>query len=475
MRQQQHHPLKGCAIGCLGIIVIGACLGGSLLILPIAAFVGGSVDAGGAGTGGNTGSGVCAPLPVDSTKPPGPIPAPGPVPGPTPTPTPCSVVAWALTIVGHLTMCGGQWDADPAKRTPDFDRCYATGNAANAMPQTVLDFLQKTYPGDAAGWASDNFQCVSLILSAYGLAGLPMPYTGDAVTFWDHYRTLKEWVAIPVGGSPQPGTPGTAPGLPQPGDMLVWRHTPATPGAYDPGHIAIVTAVTPPTATQAGLITFAQANAFAQTASVTITAEPDLKLLPWPGGAAYTPLGYIRYLGPQSRPTAHDVRSFLCAALPFARLAQQEETSRPGPGMPDPYPWEQPLVHPWYVSVLLAQWGLEQGWRLPGYTGYNWGNSSALPGFPTISGTGQVGSPTQFAYAYSAEQGVEIHTIFVKMGNYTHVAAAWSQGAIAQATALGQSPWDYAHYTADGTPGDALVHLITQYNLTRYDSPNATC
>ncbi|MBA3822289.1 MAG: CHAP domain-containing protein [Ktedonobacterales bacterium] len=462
----------GCLLSLLVIITLVVCLGAAFLIIPIAVFAGGGSDQGGA-TGG---TGQCTPIPANGS-PPGATPAPvAATPPPAPTPA-CSVVAWAHTIAAHLTMCGGHWDPNPALRAPDFDKCYTTGNATGAMPQAVVDFLQKTYPGDASGWASGNFQCVSLVIAAYGLAGLPMPYQGDAVTFWSHYRTLKEWVAIPAGHSPQPGTPGIGPGLPQPGDMLVWSHAASTTGAYDPGHIAIVLAVTPPTDGQAGSVTFAQANAFAPTASVPLTPQPDLNVLPWPGGDAYTALGFIRYLGPASRPTANTVHRFICAALPFARLAQQMELSNPGQGMPNPYPWERPLPHPWYVSVLLAQWGVEQGWHLPGYTGYNWGNSSAIPGFPTIGGTGQVGSPGQFAYANSAEQGVEIHTIFTKMGNYTSVAAAWPQGPLAQATALGQSPWDFSHYTADGVPGDSLTNLLSDptLNLTRYDNQGATC
>ena len=255
--------------------------------------------------------------------------------------------------------------------------------------------------------------------------------------------------------------------------MLVWQHVINAQGAQDAGHIAIVIGVTPPQGGHNGSITVAQANSFAPIISVPLT--PSLAVLPWAGGSAYTALGYIRPKLPPLTPVVAGETAFVCAALPWARLAQQYEQSGPMPGEPNPYPALQPLPHPWYVSVLLAQWGIEQGWTLPGYTGYNWGNSSAIPGFPTVPGTGQVGSPGQFAYAPNAQVGIEIHSTFTKMGFYTGVWQAYPQGPLAQATALGQSPWDAAHYTADGVPGDALTRAITTYQLQRFDQPGATC
>ena len=165
-----------------------------------------------------------------------------------------------------------------------------------------------------------------------------------------------------------------------------------------------------------------------------------------------------------SRPVVWGEHDFVCAALPFARLAQQDIVSGPR---------AQP--HPWYVSVILAQWGIEQGWHVPGYTGYNWANSSALDGFPSVSGTNQIGSPSAFAYADSAEQGVQIYVAFVQNGLYNDVAAAYPQGPEAEAYAVGASPWDAAHYTDIGQPGSVIVNVMHTFDLKRFDQPTATC
>lgn len=165
-----------------------------------------------------------------------------------------------------------------------------------------------------------------------------------------------------------------------------------------------------------------------------------------------------------SHPVASGEHDFVCAALPFARLAQQAIVKGPN---------AQP--HPWYVSVILAQWGIEHGWNIPDYTGYNWGNSSALPGFPSVPGTNQVGSPGAFAYATSAEMGVQIYVAFAQNGLYNVVAAAYPQGPEAQAYALGASPWDAAHYTEIGVPGSVIVNVMHTFNLKRLDQPGASC
>jgi hypothetical protein len=162
-------------------------------------------------------------------------------------------------------------------------------------------------------------------------------------------------------------------------------------------------------------------------------------------------------------PVASGVGDFICVALPFARLVQKEQA-------------QDGLPHPWYVSVILAQWGFEQGWNIPGYTGYNWGNSSAIPGFPSIGGTNQPGSPGAFAYAYSPLQGVAIYETFTKMNFYVGVWQAYPNGPVAQAEALGQSPWDAGHYQeGGGQPGQSLLNAMNDFNLYRFDNPNASC
>lgn len=165
-----------------------------------------------------------------------------------------------------------------------------------------------------------------------------------------------------------------------------------------------------------------------------------------------------------SRPVVAGEQEFVCVALPFARLAQHQITrgTRAQP-------------NPWYVSVILAQWGIEQGWQMPGYTGYNFGNVSGIAGQPFVPGVHVVGSPADFAYAPSAEDGVYDYVTFIQNGLYNTVAATYAQGPEAQALALGRSPWDAAHYTAYGQPGSTLLSVMRVYNLKRFDDPNASC
>ena len=164
-----------------------------------------------------------------------------------------------------------------------------------------------------------------------------------------------------------------------------------------------------------------------------------------------------------AHPVASGVGDFICVALPFARLVQQREL-------------QAGLAHPWYVSVILAQWGIEQGWNIPGYTGYNWGNSSAIPGFPAVGGINVPGSPSAFAYAYNPLQGVDIYVVFTQMNFYTGITAAYPNGAIAQAIAMGESPWDAGHYAeGGGGAGASLVNVIREFNLQRFDNPSVMC
>ncbi len=149
--------------------------------------------------------------------------------------------------------------------------------------------------------------------------------------------------------------------------------------------------------------------------------------------------------GPVSGPSA-----FIGVALPYAVRAHEQSG--------------------WPVSLVLAQWGLEQGWKTPGYTGYNWGNVAALPGEPTVGGVQKWGSPPAFAYAKTPEDGLRYYVRVAHLGYYTSVApAAHSGGADAAARALGRSPWDAGHYTNHGDPGSSLINLMHTYNLYQYD------
>lgn len=124
----------------------------------------------------------------------------------------------------------------------------------------------------------------------------------------------------------------------------------------------------------------------------------------------------------------------------------------------------------WPVSMILAQWGLEQGWKTPTFTGYNFGNCGGLVGEPFIPGTAVPGSPSTFAYADSPEDGLRFYTHVAHLGYYAEIApAAKKGGPIAAAKALGASPWDAGHYTHDNDPGSSLIALMQQYNLQQFD------
>ncbi len=160
-------------------------------------------------------------------------------------------------------------------------------------------------------------------------------------------------------------------------------------------------------------------------------------------------------------PVVSGVWNFICAALPYARMAQQDQ--------------EQAGMRPWYVSVILSQWGIEDGWTMPTYTGYNFGNTSALSGYPWIAGLPVAGSPTAFAYAYTPAQGVFYYVTFSKMGYYVGVSAAYYSGPVAQMLALGASPWDADHYAINGRYGAKLLNNYYTFNLQRFDNPSVNC
>ncbi|HEY1348901.1 MAG TPA: hypothetical protein VGF67_04670 [Ktedonobacteraceae bacterium] len=110
----------------------------------------------------------------------------------------------------------------------------------------ALAYWRHTCAGCAA-WAQGNLQCVMLLTAAYGLAGQPLPYVGNAVTFWTSgaYARQPGWSMLPPVA------------LPYPGDMLVL----SSPYFGGVGHIALIVDVRPPTGPGVvGSIQFVQAN-----------------------------------------------------------------------------------------------------------------------------------------------------------------------------------------------------------------------
>jgi hypothetical protein len=136
----------------------------------------------------------------------------------------------------------------------------------------------------------------------------------------------------------------------------------------------------------------------------------------------------------------HNVRAFVRLALPYALQAHQ--------------------ALGWQTSVLLAQWGLEHGWQVPDAQGYNWGNTEYAPACP---------KPGRFCYAPTPAEGLREYLYTAHLPFYDRVRAAVPYGADAVAVALGESPWDEGHYTADGHPGDSLLAIMRQFNLYRFD------
>jgi len=159
-----------------------------------------------------------------------------------------------------------------------YPKCYDTWYDGG-FPQVVLAYGQRFWPGSSA-WHNGIFQCVSYVLGAYSQVN-PLPASGNAIDFWGLYQHRPGWLEIPVRRS-----------LPYPGDIIVWQHAPD-------GHVAIVTAVVPPSGRKDGMITFGQADA--PTALDVMPLHPDLSVSTWPG---YTVLGYIRPLIPVAASTS---------------------------------------------------------------------------------------------------------------------------------------------------------------------------
>ena len=341
------------------------------------------------------------------------------------------VAAAATLIAKGLTLCGPY----------NQDKCYD-----NLMPPSVLAYWNKVCPpgsGCFVDWQSGNVQCVLLVVGAYGLAGDPVPATGNAIDFWPEYANRTGWQEIANGA-----------GVPVPGDMVVYDTPTATP---DDGHIAIVVQVS------GNQVTIAEANGPGEFVLGRLDGTNHLSFGTQMSGM---PLGYIRHVGIPTLPQAFGEPSFVCAALPFAQLAQSDITNGP-----------QAQPHPWYVSVILAQWGVEQGWQMPSHLdGYNFGNVSAHPRPAHRRRHRPTRITRRLCECPTPQQGVADYVLFVQNGQYNAVAAAYPNGPQAQAAALGASPWDAGHYAeGGGGPGASLITAITTYHLTQFDQPGASC
>ena len=111
--------------------------------------------------------------------------------------------------------------------------------------------------------------------------------------------------------------------------------------------------------------------------------------------------------------------------------------------------------------VILGQWAVETGWgesglavgchNLAGIRWYGQAGTHQIGGTRGQHGTGFACYPTLSAFAAD-------YTRIMGLPYYAKVRAA--VGVHAQALALGQSPWDAGHYTANGTRGGSLLAAI---------------
>ncbi len=134
---------------------------------------------------------------------------------------------------------------------------------------------------ECGNWQQGELQCVALVTAAYGLAGQPLPYSGNAITFYTSgaYANAPGWEQV----SPY--------SMPLPGDIVVMS-SPYFGGA---GHVAIVVDVQPPTNGTPGYVQFAQANgpgALNQEAFYQ-DAHGNLHMTIWKN---YTVEAYIRHV-----------------------------------------------------------------------------------------------------------------------------------------------------------------------------------
>ncbi|HET9109839.1 MAG TPA: hypothetical protein VFN78_03335 [Ktedonobacterales bacterium] len=155
-------------------------------------------------------------------------------------------------------------------------------------------------------------------------------------------------------------------------------------------------------------------------------------------------------IGPTPRPVSSP-QAFIATMLPYARQAHRDLG--------------------WPVSMTLAQMGVEHGWRLPDFDGWNLANSRP---FPDPAGDGGVCFRQKvvrdFCYAPTPQIGLAIYEHVAHLSFYSGIAqAARTGGAAAAARAMGQSPWDAGHYMRNGVQGGMLLAAMDTYNLYQYD------
>lgn len=127
---------------------------------------------------------------------------------------------------------------------------------------------------------------------------------------------------------------------------------------------------------------------------------------------------------------------------------------------PEALPWAQQVhsrLPELFISFILAQWAEETA-----YGGFDWstahnpGNVGSFDGRPV----------NQFP---NLQEGVNAYVQTITNGLYGGCLAGKSPDA--QCYGIGNSPWASAKYMAAGPPpGEDLVKIIAEFNLTQYDA-----
>jgi hypothetical protein len=111
-----------------------------------------------------------------------------------------------------------------------------------------------------------------------------MPLSNDAFALWGTYQQLPGWQEIPAAAA----SDVTARGLPQPGDVMVFK-------SLGVGHVAIVMRVQAPVKNTPGWVSFANANSSSAYDRMPIRPDLTIDTAEWaPSGGDYVVWGYLR-------------------------------------------------------------------------------------------------------------------------------------------------------------------------------------
>lgn len=121
--------------------------------------------------------------------------------------------------------------------------------------------------------------------------------------------------------------------------------------------------------------------------------------------------------------------------------------------------------------VILAQWAVETGWGSSALAVYHH-NLAGIRWYGRAVQTEQLGGTTGkpgtgFA-GYASLTGFAADYLYV-IGLPYYAAVRSAVGDVAQARALGASPWDAGHYTSGGEVGGSLLSALRQ--ITQAPAP----